>query len=199
MKKNNLIKGFTLIELLVVIAIIGILGAIVYAPFQTARRKGRDAQKIVEIKNLQASLLLYADSNGGYYPDNLTELQNAMSDKLPSKANFTGTWDPNKYNYVVYKQTISGITHNVGFHLITHLETASPVLSGTAGCRGITAGAGLTPCLVGNGVQTPTSDSNGAIAEPDVSTAKLLSSERTTETDSACATDSTSCIFDLKS
>ncbi|MEN9338354.1 MAG: hypothetical protein RI945_79, partial [Candidatus Parcubacteria bacterium] len=38
MKKIKLTKGFTLIELLVVIAIIGILGAIVYAPFQTARR-----------------------------------------------------------------------------------------------------------------------------------------------------------------
>jgi hypothetical protein len=89
--KVTLNRGFTLIELLVVIAIIGILGSIVYAPFQTARRKGRDAQKIVEMKNLQASLFLYADSNSGYFPESLTALQDSMSDRLPTKSNLTNT------------------------------------------------------------------------------------------------------------
>ncbi|MDQ1282209.1 MAG: ral secretion pathway protein, partial [Patescibacteria group bacterium] len=72
MKTNNLIKearhGFTLIELLVVIAIIGILGAIIYAPFQAARRKGRDAQRVIEMKNMLSSLTMYADSHNGQFP-----------------------------------------------------------------------------------------------------------------------------------
>jgi urease subunit gamma/beta len=49
MKKNNFAKGFTLIELLVVIAIIGILAAIVYAPFATARRKARDGKSVAQL------------------------------------------------------------------------------------------------------------------------------------------------------
>ena len=71
---KNKLKWFTLIELLVVIAIIGILAAVVYAPFQKARTKGRDAKKVAEMKSIQTALSLYADSNEGYYPETLIQL-----------------------------------------------------------------------------------------------------------------------------
>ena len=56
-------KGFTLIELLVVIAIIGILSSIVLASLNNARKKGRDARRVSDVKQLQLALELYYDSN----------------------------------------------------------------------------------------------------------------------------------------
>ena len=151
MKKNKLTKGFTLIELLVVIAIIGILGAIIYAPFQSARRKGRDSQRVVEMKNLISSLALYADSHGGYYPCTLAALASTMSDPLPELVNASSSnnSDPTKYNYVGYTDGTTDTSGNgslssgcnvrvLGFHLWTHLETANGALSGAAKCRGVT-------------------------------------------------------------
>lgn len=63
-KKSS--KGFTLIELLVVIAIIGVLASIVLASLNTARRKGRDAKRVGDIKNIQTALEMYFDSCAAY-------------------------------------------------------------------------------------------------------------------------------------
>lgn len=59
-------RGFTLIELLVVIAIIGILSSVVLASLNSTRKKGRDARRITDIKQLQIALELYYDQNGNY-------------------------------------------------------------------------------------------------------------------------------------
>ena len=61
-------KGFTLIELLVVIAIIGVLGSIVFAPFNEARKKGRDGKRVAELKTLQSTLTLFSDDHDGCFP-----------------------------------------------------------------------------------------------------------------------------------
>lgn len=61
-------KGFTIIELLVVISIVGVLGSTIYAPFNEARKKGRDAKRVSEIKAIQNSLLAYSDNYGSCYP-----------------------------------------------------------------------------------------------------------------------------------
>lgn len=71
MKSN---RGFTLIELLVVIAIIGILSSVVLASLNGARKKGRDARRIADIKQLRVALEMYADANLTEYPDALTSL-----------------------------------------------------------------------------------------------------------------------------
>lgn len=59
-------RGFTLIELLVVIAIIGILSSVVLASLNSARKKGRDARRIADVKQLQLALELYYDTNSSY-------------------------------------------------------------------------------------------------------------------------------------
>jgi prepilin-type N-terminal cleavage/methylation domain-containing protein len=67
-------RGFTLIELLVVIAIIGILSSVVLASLNSARKKGRDARRISDIKQLQLALELYYDNNNSEYPEAVSDL-----------------------------------------------------------------------------------------------------------------------------
>ena len=73
-------RGFTLIELLVVIAIIGILSSVVLASLNGARKKGRDARRISDLKQLQLALEMCYDSGnactggGTEYPDGLAVL-----------------------------------------------------------------------------------------------------------------------------
>ncbi|OHB19738.1 MAG: hypothetical protein A2854_03745 [Parcubacteria group bacterium RIFCSPHIGHO2_01_FULL_56_18] len=59
-------RGFTLIELLVVIAIIGILSSVVLASLNSARKKGRDARRISDVKQLQLALELYYDAHQSF-------------------------------------------------------------------------------------------------------------------------------------
>jgi len=57
-------KGFTLIELLVVIAIIGILSAVVIASTSKARARGRDGQRMSDIRQINNAIQLYILANG---------------------------------------------------------------------------------------------------------------------------------------
>ena len=66
-------RGFTLVELLVVIAIIGLLASVILASLNSARVKSRDARRIADLKQLQNALELYANDNGGTYPDSASE------------------------------------------------------------------------------------------------------------------------------
>lgn len=86
-------RGFTLIELLVVIAIIGTLASIVLASLDSARSKGRDANRISQLKQVQTALELYYDDNRRRYPldsaqrsggtDTTYELGDITSDLVP--------------------------------------------------------------------------------------------------------------------
>jgi type II secretion system protein G len=62
-------RGFTLIELLVVIAIIGILSSVVLASLNSARTKGKDAQRFSNLQAVRTALELYANDHNGDYPN----------------------------------------------------------------------------------------------------------------------------------
>jgi prepilin-type N-terminal cleavage/methylation domain-containing protein len=66
MKKTH--SGFTLIELLVVISIIGVLSAIVFTSFGSARENSRDKMRQSTLKELALALEVYKSQNG-VYPD----------------------------------------------------------------------------------------------------------------------------------
>jgi len=69
MKKINYYNlGFTLLELLVVIAIIGILVALGTVSYSMAQKKGRDARRLSDLKEIQNALESYYAINGSY-PD----------------------------------------------------------------------------------------------------------------------------------
>jgi len=81
--ERNDSRGFTLIELLVVIAIIGILSSVVLASLNGARRKGRDARRISDIKQIQLALEMYYDSNSSEYPDSTSSLAPSYISSVP--------------------------------------------------------------------------------------------------------------------
>lgn len=113
-------RGFTLIELLVVIAIIGILSSVVLASLNSARKKGRDARRIADIKQLQLALELYYDANGAYpaVVSSSTVVTPGYIAALPG--------DPSNgegYAYTPYGVTGSTATCS-GYHLGASLETS---------------------------------------------------------------------------
>lgn len=62
------ILGFTLIELLVVISVIAILVTLGFTSFSTAQKKGRDAKRKSDIKEIQVALEQYYSVCGYQYP-----------------------------------------------------------------------------------------------------------------------------------
>lgn len=109
MKSNK--SGFTLIELLVVIAVVVIIVTIVIANLTTSRQKGRDAQKVMNIKQIQNALQLYVTDNGNF-PAILAQLAPPNSNyisKIPT--------DPygNNYRYAA----IGSGTSCGNYHLAT--------------------------------------------------------------------------------
>ena len=67
--EEKVIKGFTLIELLVVISIIGLLSTLLLANFNSTRARARDAERKMDLKNIQTALRLYYN-DFNKYPEN---------------------------------------------------------------------------------------------------------------------------------
>lgn len=137
-------RGFTLIELLVVIAIIGILSSVVLASLNTARKKGRDARRVADVKQLQLALELYYDANGAYPAaiSTTTLVTPGYIAALPG--------DPSNaeaYSYQSYAVTGSTATCS-GYHLGSDLEVAG----NTALNSDADASAGVLCTATGAGV-----------------------------------------------
>ena len=54
--KRQLQKGFTLVELLVVMSIMAILAAVLLANMSSAAKRGRDAGRQADLRNLQNAI-----------------------------------------------------------------------------------------------------------------------------------------------
>ncbi len=72
-------KGFTLVEMLIVIAIIGILASVVLVGLGPVQKKGRDARRISDLREVQTGLELSFNKNGSYPPSSdWTTLTNTL-------------------------------------------------------------------------------------------------------------------------
>ena len=149
---NERSRGFTLIELLVVIAIIGILGSIVLASLNTSRKKGRDARRVADVKQVQTALELYLDNTKpNSYPTLLSGNWSALGTALEGAGHIQGMpIDPvNNANYYYdYTSTNGAIVPNpcntgpcTGYVIHVYTETRTV----TSGVTGLKAGFSCTP------------------------------------------------------
>ena len=91
--RKTFTKGFTLIELLVVIAIIGILASIVLVYLNSARGKGRDAQRIANLQEMAKAIAL-VDPDTTSLIGCTADLSKASTCTGPSPVNFAAYLDP---------------------------------------------------------------------------------------------------------
>lgn len=141
MKHKLSFRGFTLIELLVVIAIIGLLSTVIAAPITEARKKGRDAKKIADIRSISTALQIYADDNAGTYPDSVTSLVPRYLATFPSNA-ASSTVSRDKYMYAYYSDSVG---RRMGYHLGVKLESGNQALNDDRDCGGFASSTGACP------------------------------------------------------
>src|SRR3954468_12168185 len=126
------VRGFTLIELLVVIAIIGVLASIVLASLDSSRKKGRDARRLSDVKQIQLALELYYDQNNAF-PTCISNAANSYSAGVTcAQQNLTNPGylsvvasDPSNsrdYSYTPYAANGSTVPC-ISYHLGTSLES----------------------------------------------------------------------------
>ena len=92
-------KGFTLLEILVVISIIGILIALGASAYSVAQRKGRDARRQGDLKQIQNAFEQYYAANSSSYAACAT-----MDNVFPST---TMPTDPKNSGTSVYTCTVN--------------------------------------------------------------------------------------------
>ena len=130
LKKVGASRGFTLIELLVVIAIIGILASIVLASLDSARKKGRDARRISDIKQLQLALELYYDANSAFPPGIVGgNGKNAIDPAVLETPGYISKVPTDPSSGSAYLYTPYGASATLGtctsYHIATTLETVN--------------------------------------------------------------------------
>lgn len=156
--KTSYKRGFTLIELLVVIAIIGILASIVLASLDSARKKGRDARRIADVKEIQLALELSYDASAAY-PATLS----TSTLVTPGYISVVPVDPTNNVGYAYTAYEVSGSTICSSYHLGASLETTNSTSlnsdadiastpSGYATCGGGTdfSGADSAHCQTGD-------------------------------------------------
>ncbi len=148
---NSSKRGFTLIELLVVIAIIGILSSVVLASLNSARKKGRDARRISDMKQMQLALELYYDANGSTYP--VSAALATISGTVPDAGMYptyiaSAPLDPNNSGSYIYQYqsiaadgTACSATPCPSYLLVAQLENGANASSFTG-----TVGGSATVC-----------------------------------------------------
>lgn len=117
MKKFKL--GFTLLELLVVVSIIVILITMGLSSYSTAQKKGRDAKRKSDIKEIQGALEQYYSVCGYTYPTPTGTFYSAIICTTPSIAIMPAVYSDPRGITPYY---CSGTCGTTGYTICTGLE-----------------------------------------------------------------------------
>ncbi len=114
MKLPRKTSGFTLTEIIVVIGIMGVLSAIVYSSFNSARAQSRDQRKVSDMSGIQLALETYFNQNH-QYPVSLDDLVPKYIPSIPIPPM------GDKYNY--FPMSNSGSVPCISYQIWVKLET----------------------------------------------------------------------------
>ena len=120
-------RKFTLIELLVVVAIIGILASLLLPSLSQARKKGKEALSISNLKQIYTGVFLYATDSDEYVPSPTNFVTNkhwpryiyeAMTGETLGPLPVTVTEQMKKAGYsgVMYCPIVSDVNGGRSFH-----------------------------------------------------------------------------------
>lgn len=91
--------AFTLVELLVVISLISILAALTFVSYVGVQRQARDSQRKSDLRQYQGSLEVFANRNGGLYPERNNSSGVSSATTLCTDLGMTGcSQDPRNTN-----------------------------------------------------------------------------------------------------
>lgn len=156
-KTNSKQKGFTLYELVVVAGIILLLTSIVLSRLDISRAKGRDTQKVAELKTLQTALELYQTEAGGYPqqpssgPAKNGDSDTSMSDTLKGivvKGYLSAIPKPPKG-----VSALSALGGNIYYYQTANVSTGDTNTSYVPSCGG--RGLGSVPYIIYFVAETP--------------------------------------------
>ena len=127
MIEHNPKSGFTLIELLVVISIIVILITMGMTSFSTAQRKGRDAKRKADLREIKNALEQYYTICGLVYPTPAAEYYNPIICEFPVQEILVNMpVDPRSASPYVCRNSDPGNCTEDRFEVCAELEGESP-------------------------------------------------------------------------
>ena len=146
--KSKKEAGFTYTELLVTCAVIAILTTIIIGGLNAARAKGRDAQRISDVKQLQGAIENFF-SSCYKFPEQLYYLmskQVGCSNYQPVLAEFPTPPLPNEEYYYYTDSRGSPSATGKRYHVCATLEYSYRESKGKAGSPRFYNGSGGDPC-----------------------------------------------------
>ncbi|MFA5828219.1 MAG: prepilin-type N-terminal cleavage/methylation domain-containing protein [Candidatus Shapirobacteria bacterium] len=124
--------GFTLFELLITISIIAIITAIATVSYSNAQKKGRDARRMQDMKNIQTAAEQYYLMNNSVYPPVGTVA--AFSSGLIS-GGFLQAWPVDPKNVTPYTVTGGFVVGVPDYCVCAQLENTTAGNSINASCN----------------------------------------------------------------